>query len=99
MPHLLPLADRVAPRLRRRGRVLRGLLRRAPGRAAPFGRTAVRLANGRRGRFTPLSCGASCSPPQIQWRERGATYAIQADVGTPRTLVRMANEAIRSGPR
>jgi hypothetical protein len=69
----------------------------------PFGRRTVRLANGRTGHFTPLSCGASCSPPQIQWRERGATYSIQADVGTRRTerriLVRMANEAIRAGPR
>lgn len=73
------------------------------GGPGPFGRRAVRLANGIAGRFTPLSCGASCSPPQIQWRTRGATYAIQADVGTRRTerriLVRMANSAIRSGPR
>jgi hypothetical protein len=73
------------------------------GGPGPFGRRTVRLAEGRTGRFTPLSCGASCSPPQIQWRERGATYAIQADVGTRRTerriLVRMASSAIRSGPR
>jgi hypothetical protein len=55
------------------------------------------------GRFTPLSCGASCSPPRIEWSERGATYGIQANVGTQRTerriLVRMANSAIRTGPR
>ena len=73
------------------------------GGPGPFGRRTVKLADGRTGRFTPLSCGASCSPPQIEWRERGATYGIQADVGTRRTerriLVRMANEAIRSGPR
>jgi hypothetical protein len=69
----------------------------------PFGARKVRLARGRTGRFQPLSCGASCSPPSISWRERGALYSIQARVGTRRTerriLVRMANEAIRFGPR
>jgi hypothetical protein len=69
----------------------------------PSGRRAVRLTGGRTGRFTPLSCGASCAPPRIEWRMRGSTYAIQAVVGTRRTerriLVRMANSAIRSGPR
>jgi hypothetical protein len=69
----------------------------------PFGRRRVRLSNGRRGYFTPLSCGASCSPPQIQWRERGYLYTIQANVGTRATerreLVRMANSAIIRGPR
>jgi hypothetical protein len=69
----------------------------------PFGRRTVRLAGGITGRFTPLSCGASCAPPQIQWRVGSATYGIQAVVGNRRTerriLVRMANSAIRSGPR
>ena len=65
----------------------------------PFGRRRVDLARGRHGRFQPLSCGASCSPPSISWRERGATYSIQAKVGGRRALVRMANSAIRHGPR
>jgi hypothetical protein len=69
----------------------------------PFGSKAVKLARGRHGRFKPLSCGASCSPPAVSWRERGATYTIQANVGTGKTerriLVAMANEAIRRGPR
>jgi hypothetical protein len=69
----------------------------------PFGRGRATLARGRDGRFQPLSCGASCSPPSISWRERGATYTIQARVGDKRTerriLVKMANEAIRHGPR
>jgi hypothetical protein len=63
----------------------------------------VRLSNGRRGLFTPTRCGASCAPPQIQWRERGHTYTIQARVGTQATekreIVRLANSAIISGPR
>jgi hypothetical protein len=69
----------------------------------PFGRGRATLARGRHGRFEPLSCGASCSPPSISWHERGATYSIQANAGTQRTerriLVKMANEAINHGPR
>jgi len=69
----------------------------------PFGPKAVKLAHGRHGRFKPLTCGGSCSPPSISWRERGATYTIQANVGNKRTerriLVRMADEAIRRGAR
>ncbi len=69
----------------------------------PFGRGKVTLARGRHGRFQPLSCGASCSAPSIPWKERGVTYTIQANVGNKRTerriLVKLANEAIRRGPR
>ena len=69
----------------------------------PLGRTRVRLSNGRRGWFTPTACGASCAPPQIQWRERGHVYAIQARVGTESTekreIIRLANSAIINGPR
>jgi hypothetical protein len=67
----------------------------------PSGDKAVQLARGRTGFFTPLSCGASCSPPSIQWRERGAVYRIQAKVvgKERRALVKLANSAIRRGPR
>jgi hypothetical protein len=70
----------------------------------PFGRGKATLIKGRHGRYQPLSCGASCSPPSISWHERGATYTIQADVGdqkrsSRRILVKMANEAIAHGPR
>ena len=65
----------------------------------PFGKRRIELASGRVGRFQPLSCGASCSPPSISWKERGATYEIQAKVETRRQLKRMANLAIRNGPR
>jgi hypothetical protein len=68
-------------------------------RDRPFGRRTLALARGRVGHFKPLSCGASCSPPSISWRERGATYSIQAKVPGRRALVRMANSAIRHGPR
>jgi hypothetical protein len=69
----------------------------------PFGRGRVTLTGGRHGRFQPLSCGASCSPPSISWKQGGVTYSIQANVGTKKTerraLVKMANQAIRHGPR
>jgi hypothetical protein len=69
----------------------------------PFGRGKVTLTGGRHGRFQPLSCGASCSPPSISWKQGGVTYSIQANVGAQKTerriLVKMANEAITHGPR
>jgi hypothetical protein len=69
----------------------------------PFGQKRVRLRGGRRGFFTPLSCGASCAPPQIQWKMGSTLYTIQARVGTKSTerrmLIRMANSAILHGPR
>lgn len=72
-------------------------------RGRPRGPRRIALAGGRVGRFKPLTCGASCSPPSIQWRQRGATFSIAAKLGTRRTerriLRRMANSAIRNGPR
>jgi hypothetical protein len=69
----------------------------------PFGDVRVRLRGGRTGRFTPLSCGGSCAPPQIQWKMGSTLYTIQARVGAKSTerrmLVRMANSAILHGPR
>ena len=64
----------------------------------PSGRRTIRLNRGRTGYYRPLSCGASCSPPSIEWRERHALYSIQAKV-PKRELVRMANSAIRNGSR
>jgi hypothetical protein len=63
----------------------------------------VALRGGRTGHFRPESCGASCSPPSIAFRWHGVAYSIQSQVLGPRsdrrTLVRMANEAIRHGAR
>ena len=63
----------------------------------------VRLTGGRTGYFKPLTCGASCSPPAIEWVEDGVLYWIQAHAGTERQerkrLKRMANSAIRHGAR
>ena len=71
--------------------------------AKPSGATKVTLRGERTGWFTPLRCGASCSPPTIAWRQHRSAYAIQARVGIKkserRILVRMANQAIRAGRR
>lgn len=73
--------------------------------ARPSFRRTVVLRGGRSGYFKPLSCGGSCSPPEIQWRSRGNLYTIQAnipdstDAGQRRRLVRAANSAIGAGPR
>ena len=65
--------------------------------------SACGCAAGGAGHFTPLSCGASCAPPQIQWKMGSTLYTIQARVGTKSTerrmLIRMANSAILHGRR
>ena len=61
------------------------------------------LANGIHGRYKPLSCGGSCSPPAITWRQKGVAYEIQGEFGPAKklraNLIKMANEAIRLRPR
>lgn len=54
--------------------------------------------------YHPLSCGASCSPPQIMFVVHGITYTIQANLkktatGDRRTLISAAESAITAGPR
>lgn len=71
----------------------------------PSFRRTVHLRGGRTGYFKPLTCGGSCSPPEIQWVSRGNLYSIQAkipdsaDAAAQRRLVAAANSAIGAGPR
>lgn len=65
----------------------------------PYGERSVKLANGRKGKYTPLSCGGSCSPPSLTWKERGVVYEIQLQEATRSALIKLANAAIRKGPR
>ena len=64
-------------------------------------RVTVRGAT--RAGFLPLSCGASCSPPQIDFLWHGALYTIQANLKTKQTdraaLIASAQSAISAGPR
>jgi hypothetical protein len=73
-----------------------------PGRSV-FGRR-VTVSGATRAGFTPLSCGASCSPPQIVFIVRGIRYTIQANLkktakGDRSTLISAAESAISAGPR
>ena len=55
------------------------------GRGAPpaFKRT-VSLARGITGYFKPVTCGASCSPAFVQWKQGGVLYEIADDaIQTP----------------
>jgi hypothetical protein len=68
-------------------------------------RRRVRLTRTVTGSYKPLSCGASCSPPTIDFVRRGVRYAIQARVGAEgdaaqrAALVAAARSALRAGPR
>lgn len=65
----------------------------------------VELANGVRGSYKGLTCGASCSPAMIEWVSEGVLYTIQlklnagGDAGDKRELLKLANSSITAGPR
>ena len=69
------------------------------------GGTRVALHKRHSGHFNPTMCGASCSPPMVEWRQGSVLYTIYArtgartDAGERSRLVRMANQAIDAGPR
>jgi hypothetical protein len=63
----------------------------------------VRLDDGHRGYWKDITCGASCSPAEIQWVENDVLYTIATkgvtEKNVKRTLVKLANSAINAGPR
>lgn len=67
--------------------------------------TKVKLRGGVPARFKGLTCGASCSPAAIQFKQHGVLYEISAKLGRPsdaalRTaLAQAANEALKAGDR
>lgn len=67
-----------------------------------FGRR-VTISGATRAGFVPLSCGASCSPPQIDFLWHGVRYTIQANLKTKQSdraaLTAAAQSAISAGPR
>ncbi len=68
----------------------------------PFGTARVRLARGVIGRFQPISCGASCSPAVIAFKLDGVLYEFSVKDPTGKvkpSLIALANQAIRYGPR
>lgn len=73
----------------------------APARRV-YGRT-VRVKGASAAGFVPLSCGASCAPPQIDFLVHKIRYVIQANLNTrhgdEKALVAAAEAAIAAGPR
>jgi hypothetical protein len=59
----------------------------------------VKLARGISGRFRDVTCGASCAPASIQWKQKKVRYEIEVKGGSERKMVRLANQAIKAGPR
>jgi hypothetical protein len=62
----------------------------------------VKLTHGIRGRWSPIRCGASCAPAFIQWKEFGVLYTIEDKIvgeHQKRWMQKIANSAIRNGPR
>lgn len=62
----------------------------------------VKLTHGIRGRWRPVSCGASCAPAFIQWKQFGVRYTIENKAvgkSQKRWMQKLANSAIRNGPR
>src|SRR3954452_11064947 len=45
----------------------------------PWGTRPATLTGGAQGRYTPLSCGGSCSPPILEFKLHGVTYRIQGE--------------------
>jgi hypothetical protein len=58
----------------------------------------VSLTRGITGRFRPITCGASCSAAEVQWKQGSIAYAIQFK-GNKAQMIALANSAIRGGAR
>jgi hypothetical protein len=68
----------------------------------PAFKRTVSLTHGITGYFKPVTCGGSCSPAFIQWKENGVLYEIEnKGVGKneKKSMAALANSAIRGGDR
>jgi hypothetical protein len=65
--------------------------------------TSVKVHGASRAGFIGLSCGGSCSPPQIDFVVHNVRYTIQANLNSKRSdranLIAAAQSAIAAGPR
>jgi hypothetical protein len=57
------------------------------------------------GRYQGPTCGGSCSPPTIEWKSYDVLYFIQLNLltgderETQNVMIKLAEDAIRCGPR
>jgi len=66
----------------------------------------VELSHGLLGYFRPVSCGGSCTPANIWWKDGRVLYQIQLgfpstlrEGGQQKTIISAADSAILAGPR
>lgn len=66
----------------------------------------LRLAHRLRGFFRPVSCGGSCAPASLSWKEQGIVYEVQLKLPSTMpeqrqraVIMTTANSAILAGPR
>lgn len=65
----------------------------------------VKLSETATGRFKPITCGGSCSPPAIQWKYEGVLYTAQLNLRTEnerearKAMIDLAKSALLHGPR
>jgi len=66
----------------------------------------VRLANGVTGFFRAVSCGGSCAPANLWWKEGSVLYSVQLKLPSTlreksqqKIITSVANSAILAGPR
>lgn len=65
----------------------------------------VELANGVTGEFNPMTCGASCAPPVLEWSLDGVRYRMELkgvggdDAEALAQMAALANSAIAAGGR
>jgi len=66
----------------------------------------VKLSRGLVGYFRPVSCGGSCGPANLWWKEGQVLYQIELELSsTPpdddqqKTITTVADSAILAGPR
>ena len=69
----------------------------------PAFKRKVQLTRGITGYFKPVTCGGSCSPAFIQWKEGRVLYEIEYKGASEKkeksTMIALANSAIRGGDR
>jgi hypothetical protein len=65
----------------------------------------IKLAGGKTAYYKGLTCGASCSPPAIEWRVGKVLYGISYNTpesspsAARKLFIKLANQAIAAGPR
>lgn len=57
----------------------------------------VTLANGIKGYFIPYVCGANCDDSKVIWEQNDYRYLVGLKRGDKKTVVEMANSAIKNG--